>query len=241
MTTALDIIKGALRKLGQYSSGETLDADDATDALDQLNAMLDVWSTEHLAVFNNVENVFNFTAGKGTYTLGPSGDINIVRPLRISAAYTRITSGSSSIDYPCREVAFEQYSAIGVKNQPGPWPKAMYYNTAYPLAQLSFWPVPSSGYEFHLWTDMVYSEFTGLTSVVSMPQGYILALQTNLALILAPEYGVTPSAELKEQARATKRLVKDMNATPQPTVAYDAAIAGRPGRDASWILHGGFN
>jgi hypothetical protein len=241
MTTALDIIKGALRKIGQYAPGETIAAADSTDALDQLNAMLDLWSTEHLAIYNNVETVFNFTSGKGSYTVGTGGDINIARPLKITGGYTRITNANSNVDYPCTEIAFDQYAAIGLKNQPGPWPKAMYYNTNYPLAQLVFWPVPSSGYEFHLWTDMVFSQFSGLTSTVSMPQGYILALETNLACLIAPEYGVQPSPELKEQARSFKRLIKDLNQTPQNPSTYDGAIAGRPANDAGWILHGGFN
>lgn len=241
MTTALDIIKGALRKIGQYAPGETLDNDDSADALEQFNGMLDLWSNQHLAVYNNVETVLTLTTGKQSYTVGAGGDINITRPLRITNAYTRLTQGSSSVDYPCREVAFDQYAAIGLKSQPGPWPKAMYFNTSYPLATLYFWPVPSAGYEFHLWTDMVFAQAASLGAPISMPPGYVLGLQTNLACLLAPEYGVEPSRELKEQANQFKRLLKDMNAAPQAQVSYDGAIAGRPGNDAGWILHGGFN
>jgi hypothetical protein len=238
--TALDIIKGALRKICQYAPGETIDADDATDALNTLNGMLDLWSNEHLMVYNNIENVLALTAGKNSYTVGAGGDLNISRPLRISGAYSRLTPTGNSVDFPCREVAFEQYAALGLKSQPGPWPKFMYYDTAYPMATLYVWPVPTQSVEFHLWTDMVFSQFASTSTAVALPQGYVLAMQTNLACLLAPEYGAQPSPELKSQARKFKQAIKDMNDTPEATASFDGALAGGNVNDAGWYLHGGF-
>jgi hypothetical protein len=240
MTTALDIIQGALRKIGAYAVGETLTGEDSSSALEQLNALLDIWSTEHLTVFNNVENVLTFNPGQSTYTIGIGGNFNIDRPLRISGAYTRLSATGSSVDYPCNEIDYDQYAAIGLKSQPGPWPKVMYYNTSYPLAELIVWPVPSMGSEFHFWTDMLFSVFPDLTTPVSLPQGYILGLQTNLALLLAPEYGTEPSPSLVEQARMTKKAIKAVNMTPVGISGYDGAIVAGNGNDAGFILHGGF-
>jgi hypothetical protein len=240
MTTAYDIIHGALRKIGTIAVGETLSADDSTTGLEQLNAMLDVWSTEHLAVFNNSEYVLQLQAGKSTYSIGTGGDFNIPRPLRLSGAYTRLQPTGTTVDYPCAEVDFSRWSKIGLKSQPGPWPKVMYFNTSYPLAELIFWPVPSQNAEFHLWADMVFSQFANLTDTVSLPQGYMLALQTNLALLLAPEYGTQPAPELVEMARVTKKALKALNATPTAVSTYDAAIVAGSDNDAGWILTGGF-
>ncbi|HET8707299.1 MAG TPA: hypothetical protein VFM46_13430, partial [Pseudomonadales bacterium] len=217
MTTALDIISGALRKIGAYQAGDSIDVDDANDALVVLNDLMDSWSNEHLAIFNNVESTFTLQAGVQSYTIGnPSGgtflgttlnnsptisgvtvpanikaggsvtgpnipagakvlsfnsgagtvtltanatatnailtpfsytvpgDVPITRPLRITNAYTRLaTSGYSSLDYPCEEISGDQYTSIGLKNQPGPWPKVFYYNTDFPYATIYFWPVPT--------------------------------------------------------------------------------------------------
>lgn len=240
MTTAYDIIHGALRKIGAIAVGETLSADDSTTGLEQLNAMLDLWSTEHLAVFNNNEYVLQLQAGKSNYTIGTGGDFNIARPLRLSGAYTRLQPTGTTVDYPCTEVDFTRWSKIGIKNQPGPWPKVMYFNTSYPLAQLIFWPVPSQNAEFHLWADMVFSQFANLTDSVTLPQGYMLALQTNLAVLLAAEYGTQPAPELVEQARMAKKTIKALNATPPGTSTYDGVLVGGNVNDAGWILTGGF-
>lgn len=240
MTTALDIIQGTLRKIGVYQVGETLASEDANIAFDQLNALLDVLSNEHLAVYNNAESVLSLQAGKGVYTVGAGGDFDIARPLRISTAYTRLTPTGSSVDYPCTEVDFDRYSRIGLKNQPGPWPKVMYYDTSYPLANLYVWPVPSQNAEFHLWADMVFASFVNLTDKLQMPQGYRLLLETNLACLLAPEYGIVPEAHLVGMARALKKSIKSTNSTPQGTASYDGAIVASGASDAGWILTGGF-
>lgn len=237
--TGLDLITGALRKIGQYAPGETLSAADATDALDSLNGLLDVWSMDKLAVFNDVENIMNLSSGQYEYTLGIGGYFNIERPLRISKMYSRITTGNGEVDFPCELITLQKYGSIGLKNQPGPWPKMAYYNTAYPLSSLQIWPVPQWNIEFHLWTSMVFSSLD-LATVLTMPRGYYMALQWGLAEILCPEYGIQASADIRRFAKAGRDLIKALNATPLSEVPVDGSIVSHSGSDASFILHGGF-
>lgn len=241
MTTALDIITGALRRINAYAPGETLSAQDANDALTLLNDLLDTWSTEHLTVFNNNEFTFTLQPGKYSYTIGTGGDVNTPRPLRITNVYTRITaSGSTGIDYPCQVISGDEYTSIGLKAQPGPWPKVVYYNENFPLGNLLFWPAPNTAGEVHLWTDNIFSLFSNLTDQVSLPQGYARALKLNLALELAPEYKKPVEPILVEQARTAKAALKALNANPMAPATYDQAIGHTNARDAGWILHGGF-
>jgi hypothetical protein len=312
--TALDVIKGALKRINAYAAGEVLDDIDAMDALYVLNDLLDSLSNEHLACYQRVENVFDWTSGQNIYTVGnpvggtflgtlvqgnaiisgvtampanivvggtlsaagvPSGatvlaigtntitmsapatatysvlqqfsfttpgNINIARPLRVLNGFTRLTtSGISQVDYPLQVISMDQWSAIGLKNQPGPWPKVLYYDGAFPLATMYIFPNPSQGGEAHIWTDNLFTDFLTLTTPVSLPQGYIRFLKIALALELAPEYGKTPSQLLIQQHRDAKTAVKNLNAQAQSVATYDHAIAGRAKNDAGWILHGGFN
>lgn len=237
--TALDVITGALRKIGQYSPGEVLSSEDANDTLDILNGFLDYLSTQHFAVYNNVETVVTLTNGKSSYTVGTGGDINIERPLRITEAFTRITTGISPVDFDCAVWPLEKYSKISIKNLPGPWPKMVYYNTSYPLAQLYLWPVPNGAAELHLFSDQVLSNLA-LTDLLNLPRGYFLWLQYELAELLAPEYGVpVPPAVAKASARI-RAGIKSLNARPQPEAPVDGAIVATHGNDAGFILSGGF-
>lgn len=70
MTTATDLITGALRFINQYAPGESLSSSDANDALDTLNDLLDSWSTDEASVYASNENIFNYVSGQYQYTIG---------------------------------------------------------------------------------------------------------------------------------------------------------------------------
>lgn len=70
MTTAQDIITGGLKFINAYAPGESLAADDANDALDTLNEVLDSWSTDQISVYGDRESIFTFTPGQYVYTIG---------------------------------------------------------------------------------------------------------------------------------------------------------------------------
>lgn len=83
MATALDFIRGALRRINSYQPGETIAPADARDALETLNDMLDSWSTQHLYVFGSNENILTYMAGVSQYRIGnPTnaslGEANII-------------------------------------------------------------------------------------------------------------------------------------------------------------------
>lgn len=70
MTTALDIVKGALRNINSYQSGETIAPQDEQDCLDKLNDLLDSWSTDEMFVYGSNENILQWVPGKNQYTIG---------------------------------------------------------------------------------------------------------------------------------------------------------------------------
>ena len=70
MTTALSLIKSALRRTNSYQSGDTVAVSDAQDCLETLNDLLDSLSTDHQMVFGANEWILNWTAQKRQYTIG---------------------------------------------------------------------------------------------------------------------------------------------------------------------------
>lgn len=70
MATALDLIKGALRRITAYQTGEAIAAPDANDALDTLNDLLDSWSIDKQLIFGSVENILQLQAQKSQYSIG---------------------------------------------------------------------------------------------------------------------------------------------------------------------------
>lgn len=75
MAKPIDIISRAMKDIGALASGETPTPEEAQDALDMMNDMLDQWSNEDMMVYNTTEIIFPVVNGQTQYTIGPSGDI----------------------------------------------------------------------------------------------------------------------------------------------------------------------
>lgn len=69
-TTAEDIIKGALRRINSYQSGEQIASPDQNDCLETLNDLLDSWSTDQDQVFGSNEFVLQWVVNKMQYKVG---------------------------------------------------------------------------------------------------------------------------------------------------------------------------
>ncbi len=187
----------------------------------------------------------------GTYNLNLSNTFNSgaitsshPRPLRINSAFVRVGYAvSGTLDYPVAVIHLEQYELIGIKTLAGPWPRAVYYQPSEPLGILNYWPNPAQG-EMHLFCDTVLNQFNTLNDVVTLPQGFNMAIRMNLAAMLMPEYGKADPNQVQMiigMARAGKALIKRTNMQPPQTVQFDSQLTQRGRRDAGYILHGGFN
>src|SRR5271155_5593981 len=174
-----------------------------------------------------------------TYTA--PGNFAIARPLRIRPGYTRITaSGNTGLDYWFDIANFDDYNEIGYKGVPGPWPYVVSLKTDFPYAHLFVYPNPQQAGEVHFFTDVILADLTSTTSTFSLPQGYSRAIKKLLAIELAPEYGKQPSPELLRQAWEARQFIKALNASPVKKLRFDSALMSGNGKDASFIMHGGF-
>src|SRR6266404_3027724 len=106
--------------------------------------------------------ILSFNAGAGTVTMsangiaspGPQqigftipGDFKMARPLRITNAFTRITTQASGLDYPMEIIDQTRYVSIGFKAISAPWPIYLWYNPTMPLGTLFFYQNPSGAAE----------------------------------------------------------------------------------------------
>jgi hypothetical protein len=178
-----------------------------------------------------------------TFTYTVPGNFAIARPIKITNAFTRITTaGTTGLDYPIDfEGGRDKYNAIGLKGIQAPWPVVGWYNPTFPYGNLYFYPNPSGSGSLHLFTDTIFSDFSSLSQAINLPQGYARAMKKNLALELAPEYGKTPTPLLVKQAKESLQYIQAVNAQPALQAFYDRDIVKVRRLDAGWILTGGFN
>lgn len=78
--TALSLIKGALRRINSYQTGEPIAAPDANDCLETLNDLLDSWSIDKQLIFGSVENILTLNSGQAQYKIGNPSCTDLALP-----------------------------------------------------------------------------------------------------------------------------------------------------------------
>jgi hypothetical protein len=133
---------------------------------------------------------------------------------------------STWVDYPMYVVqAREEYNRIVLKGMTG-WPRAVWYDSAYPLGNVYVWPVPTSAYEIHLALKVGIAQITDPTQPLLLPDEYSDALLWTLAARLRPMYQMPPDPTITAAMRAALNTIRVAN-TQIPAARMPAALASR--------------
>jgi hypothetical protein len=235
MASMRDVIYRSFRLLGVIASGESPDAAMTEDAITALNDMLDSWGLERLMVYSISPHTYSLVPNQQVYTLGPGGDFNQGRPNQIDQAYVLYQqTGALPATIPIQILNTDQWAALETKGVTSTFPTQMYSDGNSPLINLSFWPVPLLPQQIVLWTWDLLNDFddSSISDDITFPPGYAKAIAYNLALELAPEYDVQPSAVVAAGALDAKSNIKRIN-TPDLLMSCDPSLThtGRAGWD----------
>ena len=209
-TTALDLIRGALSLTNAVGVDQTLTADQVSTGLSAFNDLMELFSTNNLAVYASVNQTFNTVAAQATYTIGSGGNWNTTWPVRINdPAYTTINGTS----FPCVSMTQDEYNTIPVKAQQQQFPYRYLWVNSYPLAYITLWPVPSGVVPITWSMDTVLSAVSSAGTSISFPQGYAMAFKYKLAIMLAPLFGkrISNYPEIVQIANETFGAICRMN------------------------------
>ena len=222
--SAGDQINRALRLLGILAEGETPSAAMSQDALMALNQMIDSWNTERLSVFSTQDQIFLWPAGVGnqTRTLGPTGNFVGLRPVLIDDA-TYFRDPGTNVSFGIKLINQQQYNGIAVKTVTSTYPQVMFVNNTFPDTTLTIYPVPTRQLEWHFVSVEKLDEPATLATNLFYPPGYLRAFTYNLAMEIAPEFGVEPSPQVQRIAMTSKRNLKRIN-NPDDVMSLPYAI-----------------
>ena len=224
MTTAGDLINGALRLIGQLAEGETPSAETSNDALVALNQMLDSWSTERLSVFSTQDQVFTWPAGQRFQTLGPTGDFIGNRPVQLDDS-TFFRDAGTNVSFGIKIINQQQYDGIAVKTVTSTYPQVIWLNMDIPNIQMYLYPVPTRDLEWHFISVDELVQPATLATALLVPPGYLRAFRFNLAVEIATEFGIDPPANVARIAMSSKRTLKRIN-NPEDIMSLPYSIVG---------------
>jgi hypothetical protein len=220
--TAGDQINRALRLLGVLAEGETPSAETSQDALMAMNQMIDSWNTERLSVFCTQDQVFTWPAGLVSRTLGPTGDFVGLRPVLLDDA-TYYRDPGTNVSFGIKFINQQQYNGIAVKTVTSTYPQVIFVNNTFPDVEMYVYPRPTRDLEWHFISVQKLDIPAGLATVLYYPPGYLRAFTYNLAMEMAPEFGVEPSPQVQRIAMTSKRDLKRIN-NPDDVMSLPYAI-----------------
>lgn len=206
--TVRDLVRGSMRLIGVYSSGETPEAVEEQDALDTLNEMVDVWSAQNLMMYSTKRQVFATMAGTQAYSFGATGTWATTVTNEVSLMSALLSTG---VELPMVESTVRDWQQETLKTSSASFPSEYYIERTWPNHTVNVWPVPSENGQVAVYFNESISEFTDLDDEIDLPHGYRQALRYNLALLLAAEYGRPLDPSIVEIARSTKVTIKRAN------------------------------
>lgn len=231
MTTAQTIIEDAFSVVGLGEDGQTLPSIDAARGLRVLNRMMGRWSQMRL-LFPALAQVNVPLTGAQTYTIGPTGAVVALRPIRINSA-TAVDAGG--LELPVGMLTQGHWNGIAIKDLTGGPPCDIWYEPTLTNGTLHVYP-KASGYTLRLDCQSLLTSFPTVGTTVSLPDGYEDAMVLCLGDALCSDYGMpTPSDVLRRMAGAM-RAIKRANAEPLTTTHELAGI----GAGSDYIIERGY-
>ena len=208
MSTALELIKGSLRKIGVVAYGESLPSEELKDALASLNALIGSWNTQNLMVNGVSIDEFSLVAGQASYTMGSGGNFDTTAPIEIDSIYLKYDAGT---EIPIEIIDNKRWGGIVDKTSSSSTPIYAYIDISHPLRKIYFYPVPSAVRTviFHNYRQI--SQVTNAYADLGLKSGFDRAIIYNLAIELAPEYGKVISGEVASVASESLANIKRAN------------------------------
>ena len=117
----------------------------------------------------------------------------------------------TNVSYGIKLINQQQYDGIAVKTVTSTYPQVMFVNMTYPNIDIYLYPKPTRLLEFHFISVEELSTPATLATILAFPPGYLRAFTYNLAMEIAPEFGVEPSDQVKRIAMTSKRNLKRIN------------------------------
>lgn len=228
--TAQNIIDAAFTDIGVLSPGETLEAAFAADGLLKLNGLVSWWATQSLTSLVNQRSVFTLIANQATYLIGPGGtntSFQVARPMVLDNAGILLNATTPAVEKPIGQMTDDMYANLSIKTLVSTLFTQVYYNPTMPNGTVFLWPTPNTAdNNLVLYYRTVLAEFADYaTTLYTLAPAFQLALEYNLALLLATPYGREVPALILKLASDTLSDLKRQNVR-MADLAFDPALIG---------------
>ncbi len=178
--TPISVIQDAYQDAGLIAEGDAINSEQIVTGLRKLTDLVNLWQTQGIKLWLNVDTTITLVAGTAMYTLGPAGSVVMVKPPRVLDAYYRDANG---IRRPLVPMAWADYIRLSQITQTG---AINSYFVDKQATQLSvfFWLVPDATAALgtaHLLLQTQVTNPISVTETMNFPVEWRIALRWGLA------------------------------------------------------------
>ena len=178
--TPLSIITDAYVAAGLIELGDTISPEQLVAGMRKLTGMINLWQTQGLKLWLNVETPVTLVASQSTYALKPAGDVDMTKPLRV---LTAIYVDSNNIRRPLVTLAWDDYMRLSQITQTGAV-NSYFVNKKQSELSVFFWLIPDSTAAtgtVNLLLQVQVTNFVNVIETMNFPIEWRLALEWGLA------------------------------------------------------------
>lgn len=188
--TRNQFIEAALRTLGVLALDQTPSATEYTNALVKLNALVGEFRTKGLLIWQRTTYSMALTSGTSSYNIGSSQTLNTPYPIHLLQA-VRLDSNSET-RIPMEITGDSNFNLLPTSTTGVPI--QITYQPKMNLGVIKVWPEPDSYSQTYVTISLTYLRpleyFSASTDTADFPEEWVSAIIYNLAVRMAPEYGV---------------------------------------------------
>lgn len=209
--TRNQFIEAALRTLGVLALDQTPSATEYTNALVKLNALVGEFRTKGLMVWDRTSYTMSLTSGTSSYTIGTSQTLNTPYPVHLLQAVRLDSNASTRI--PMEIISDFNYNILPASTSGVPI--QLTYQQKMNQGTIKVWPTPDSYTQSYVTIQLTYLRpieyFSAASDTADFPEEWVSAIIYNLAVRMAPEYGVPlPDRSLLiKEAEAYLQIAED--------------------------------
>jgi hypothetical protein len=188
--TRNQFIEAGLRTLGVLALDQTPAATEYTNALVKLNALVGEFRTKGLQIWHRTSYTMSLTSGTSSYTIGSGQTLNTPYPIHMLQA-VRLDSNSST-RIPIEIIGDFNFNLLPTSTSGVPI--QITYQPKVNLGVIKVWPEPDSYSQTYVTLALTYLRpieyFSASTDTADFPEEWVSAIIYNLAVRMAPEYGI---------------------------------------------------
>ena len=213
--TPISIIQDAYFDAGLLQEGESLNSEQITSGMRKLTDLVNLWQTQGLKLWLNVDTPIILTVGQGTYTLGPSGSVSMTKPMRaLDAWYVDVTG----IRRPLVPLAWSDYIRLSQINQTGQV-NSYFIDKQQSNLSVFFWLLPDATAATgtcHLLLQTQVTNFINLTETMNFPIEWRIELRWGLADEICTGQPQAIMDRCQQRAAAYRTTLEDWDVEDAP-------------------------